>query len=329
MNRRAVISMLGSAAVAPALLAPRSARAQQQTLPLVGFLTSRSPGESAHLIAAFRQGLSETGHVEGKSIQIAYRFGEGDFARLPALAADLVERKPAVIVAVGPGALAIKAATSTIPVVFISGNDPVEAGLVASLNRPGGNVTGVGWFSSELGAKRLGLLHELVPNAAVFALLMNSRDSGAARQSADVAAGVRALGRALHVVDGGSATEIDAAFATLAQRRPDALIVAGDPFFTSRREQLVALAARHAAPAIYPAREFVEGGGLLSYGNNNADAYRRAAAYAGRILNGAKPGELPVERQTKFELTINLKTAKSLGLSVPPTLLATADEVVE
>jgi putative ABC transport system substrate-binding protein len=327
MRRRAFITTLGAAAVGAAW--PLAARAQQPALPLVGFLTSRSPGESAHLIAAFRQGLSETGHVEGKSIQIAYRFGEGDFARLPALAADLAERKPAVIVAVGPGALAIKAATSTIPVVFISGGDPVETGLVASLNRPGGNVTGVGWFSTELGAKRLGLLHELVPNAAVFALLINSRDSGAARQSADVTAGVRALGRALHVVDAGSATEIDAAFATLAQRRPDALIVAGDPFFTSRREQLVALAARDAIPAIYPAREFVEGGGLMSYGNNNADAYRRAAVYAGRILNGAKPGELPVERQTKFELTINLKTARTLGLSVPPTLLATADEVIE
>jgi putative ABC transport system substrate-binding protein len=325
MQRREFITLLGGAAVAW----PVGARAQQPTMPVVGFLTSRSPGESAHLIAAFRQGLSETGHVEGKSIQIAYRFGEGDFARLPALAADLVEHKPALIVAVGPGALAIKAATSTIPVVFISGGDPVEVGLVASLNRPGGNVTGVGWFSSELGAKRLGLLHELVPNAAVFALLMNSRDSAAARQSADVAAGVRALGRQLHVVDAGSATEIDAAFAALAQRRPDALIVAGDPFFTSRREQLVALAARHAVPAIYPAREFVEGGGLMSYGNNNADAYRRAGVYAGRILNGARPGELPVERQTKFELTINLKTAKTLGLTVPPTLLATADEVIE
>jgi putative ABC transport system substrate-binding protein len=328
MNRRAFITMLGGA-TASSLSWSLAGRAQQQTLPLVGFLTSRSPGEAAHLVAAFRQGLSETGHVEGKSIQVAYRFGEGDFARLPALAADLVERKPAVIVAVGPGALAIKAATSTIPVVFAFGGDPVEAGLVASLNRPGGNVTGVGWFSTELGAKRLGLLHELVPNAAVFALLINPRDSGAARQSADVAAAVRTLGRTLHVVDAGSATEIDTAFAALAQRRPDALIVAGDPFFTSRREQLVALTARHAIPAIYPAREFVEGGGLMSYGNNNADAYRRAAVYAGRILNGAKPGELPVERQTKFELTMNLKTAKSLGLSVPPTLLATADEVIE
>jgi putative ABC transport system substrate-binding protein len=280
-------------------------------------------------VAAFRQGLSETGHVEGKNIQIDFRFAEGQFARLPGLAMDLIERKPAVIVAVGPGALAVKATTSTIPIVFISGGDPVDAGLVTGLNRPGGNVTGVNWFSTELGAKRLGLLHELVPNAAVFALLVNPRDSGAARQTTDVQTGVRTLGRELQIFNASTEAEIDSALAALVQQRANALIVAGDPFFTSRREQLVALAARHAIPAIYPAREFVEGGGLLSYGNNNPDAYRRAGAYAGRILNGAKPGELPIERQTRFEFLINLKTAKTLGLSVPDKLLVAADEVIE
>src|SRR5262245_36142522 len=325
MGRRGSVPMLGGAAAAW----PVATRAQQPAMPLAGFLTNRSPAESAHLVAAFRQGLSETGHVEGKNIQIDYRFGEGEFARLPALAADLVERKPAVIVAVGPGALAIKAATSTIPVVFISGGDPVEAGLVASLNRPGGNVTGVGWFSTELGAKRLGLLHELVPKAAVFALLVNPRDSGAARQTTDVQTGARTLGRELPILTASTEAEIDSAFAALVQQRANALIVAGDPFFTSRREQLVALAARHGTPAIYPAREFVVGGGLLSYGNNNPDAYRRAGAYAGRVLSGAKPDELPIERQTRFELLINLKTAKMLGLPVPDKLLAVADEVIE
>jgi len=325
MKRREFIAIVGSAAATW----PLTVRAQQPAMPLVGFLTNRSSGESAHLIAAFRRGLSETGHVEGKNVQIAFRLAEGQFARLPALAADLVERKPAVIVVVGPGALAVKATTSTIPVVFIFGGDPVEVGLVSSLNRPSENVTGVSWFSSELGTKRLGLLHELVPNAASFALLVNPSDSGAARQSADVQAGVRTLGRQLHILNASSEAEIDVAFAALVQRRASALIVAGDPFYTSRREQFVALAARHAIPTIYPAREFVADGGLLSYGNNNADAYRRAAVYAGRILNGAKPGELPVERQTRFELTINLKTAKALGLTVPDKLLVAADEVIE
>jgi putative tryptophan/tyrosine transport system substrate-binding protein len=324
MRRRRFITLLGGAAAWPL-----AARAQQPAMPLVGFLTNRSPGESAHLVAAFRQGLSETGHIEGKNIQTAFRWGEGQFARLPALATDLIERKPAVIVAVGPGALAVKATTSTIPVVFIFGGDPVDASLVTSLNRPSENVTGVSWFSTALGAKRLGLLHELVPNAALFALLVNPHDSGAARQSADVQAGVRTLGRQLHILNASSETDINAAFATLVQLRANALIVAGDPFFTSRREQLVALAARHAIPTIYPAREYIAEGGLLSYGNSNPDAYRRGGVYAGRILNGAKPSELPIERQTKFELIINLKTVKALGLTVPDKLLALADEVVE
>src|SRR5262245_10740141 len=324
IRRREFITLFGGAAAWPL-----AARAQHSATPVVGFLTNRSPGESAHLVAAFRQGLNETGLVEGKNIQIDFRFAEGQFARLPGFATDLIERKPAVIVAVGPGALAVKATTSTIPIVFIFGGDPVDAGLVTSLNRPSGNVPGVGWFSTELGAKRLGLLHELVPNAALFALLVNSRDSGAARQTTDVQTGVRTLGRELQIFNASTEAEIDSAFAALVRQRANALIVAGDPFFTSRREQLVALAARHAIPAIYPAREFVEGGGLLSYGNNNPDAYRRAGAYAGRVLSGAKPDELPIERQTKFELLINLKTAKMLGLTVPDKLLVAADEVIE
>jgi putative ABC transport system substrate-binding protein len=325
MRRREFVSLLGGTAFAWPLVA----RAQQPAMPVIGLLSSRSPGESAHLVAAFRQGLSEVGYVEGKNVHIAFRWAEGRFARLPALATDLVDQGVTVIVANGPAALAAKATTSTIPIVFVFGGDPVDAGLVTSFNRPSENTTGVSWFSTELGAKRLGLLHELLPNAALFALLVNQRDSGAARQSADVRAAARALGRELHVLNASSETEIDSAFPALVQQRTDALVVAGDPFFTSRRDQLVALAARHAIPAIYPAREFIADGGLLSYGNSNPDAYRRAAIYAGRILNGAKPGELPIERQTKFELVINLRTAKALGLTVPDKLLVAADEVIE
>ena len=308
---------------------PFVARAQQPALPVIGFLNSRSPGESAHLVAAFRQGLSETGYVEGNNVHIAFRWAEGRFDRLPALAAELVDRGLAVIVANGPAALAAKRTTSTIPIVFLFGGDPIDAGLVTSLNRPSENTTGVSWFSTELGAKRLALLHELLPNAAVFALLVNQRDSGAARQSADVQAGARTLGRQLHILNASAEKEIDSAFAALVQQRTDALVVAGDPFFTSRREQLLGLAARHAIPAIYSTREFVADGGLMSYGNSNPDAYRRAANYAGRILNGVKPAELPIERQTKFEFVINLKAAKALGLTFPPGLLAIADEVIE
>jgi len=324
VKRREVISLLGGA-----VAWPLAARAQQTAMPVIGFLNSRSPDESTHLVAAFRKGLSETGYIEGNNVRIAFRWAEGRFDRLPTLADELVDRGLAVIVANGPAALAAKRATSTIPIVFLFGGDPIDAGLVTSFNRPSENTTGVSWFTSVLGAKRLELLHDLLPNAAVFALLVNQHDSGADRQSADVQAGARALGRQLHILNASAEKEIDSAFAALVQQRPDALVVAGDPFFTSRRDQLLRLAARHAIPAIYPTREFVADGGLMSYGNSNPDAYRRAANYAGRILHGVKPAELPIERQTKFELVINLRTAKALGLTVPDKLLALADEVIE
>jgi putative ABC transport system substrate-binding protein len=304
MIRRDFITLLGGAAAAW----PLATHAQQAAMPVVGFLNSRSPGESAHLVVAFRRGLSETGYVEGQNVHVSFRWAEGRSARLPALATDLVEQRVAVIVANGPSALTAKAATA---------------------NRPRENMTGVSWFSGELGPKRLGLLHELVPKAAVFSLLVNPEEQQAARQSADVQAAARSIGGQLHIVNASTEKEIDSAFAALVQQRTNALIVAGNVFFTSRRDQLVALAARHAIPAIYPAREFVADGGLMSYGNNNAEAYRQAGIYAGRILSGAKPADLPVERQTKFELVINLKTAKALDLTVPDKLLVAADEVIE
>jgi putative tryptophan/tyrosine transport system substrate-binding protein len=324
IGRRKFLATLGGAAAWPL-----AARGQHAAMPVVGFLNSRSPGESAHLVVAFRRGLSETGYVEGQNVHVSFRWAEGRSARLPALATDLVEQRVAVIVANGPSALTAKAATATIPIVFLSGADPINAGLVTSFNRPRENMTGVSWFSAELGAKRLGLLHELVPKAAVFSLLVNPEEQQAGRQSADVQAAARSIGGQLHIVNASTEKEIDSAFAALVQQRTNALIVAGNPFFTSRRDQLVALAARHAIPAIYPAREFVADGGLMSYGNNNAEAYRQAGIYAGRILSGAKPADLPVERQTKFELVINLKTAKALDLTVPDKLLVAADEVIE
>jgi ABC-type uncharacterized transport system substrate-binding protein len=326
MGRREFVVLLGGAAAWPF-----AASAQQPATPVVGFLSSRSPGESSGLVAAFRRGLREAGFVEGQNAHIAFRWAEGRNDRLPALVTDLVTHQAAVIFATGggPSAIAAKTATATVPIVFTFGGDPVKAGLVASFNRPGGNVTGVSWFSTDLGPKRLELLLQLAPKTAVIALLLNPNNAEFGSQPGDFQQAVPTFGKQAHIFNASTEKEIDTAFATLVGQRADALVVGGDPFFTSRREQLVALAARHAVPAIYSGREYVADGGLMSYGNSNVDAYRRAGVYAGRILNGAKPADLPVERLITFELVINLKTAKALGLEVPATLLARADEVIE
>jgi putative tryptophan/tyrosine transport system substrate-binding protein len=326
VKRRELIRLLAGATVWPL-----AARAQQTAMPVIGFLSSRSPGESSAVVAAFRRGLGEAGFVEGRNAHIAFRWAEGRNDRLPALATDLVTHQASVIVATGggPSAMAAKTATTTVPIVFTFGSDPVKAGLVASFNRPGGNLTGVSWFSSDLGPKRLELLLELAPKTAVIALLVNPNNAELASQPADFQEAARTLGKQVHIFNASSEKEIDTAFMTFVGQKADALVVGGDPFFTSRREQLITLAARHAVPASYSSREYVADGGLMSYGNSVVDPYRRAGVYAGRILNGAKPADLPVERLTTFELVINLKTAKGLGLTVPDKLLVAADEVIE
>ena len=327
MRRRKFITLAGGAVTAW----PLAARAQQPAIPVIGFLHSGSPGPFTSYVAAFRRGLGEAGYIEGRNAHIAFRWADGRNDRVPGLAADLVDRRVTVIVAAGggPSVLAAKAATATIPIVFTFGGDPVKAGLVDSFNRPGGNITGVSWFSIDLGPKRLGLLLELLPNTTIIALLVNPNNVEVGSQPGDVLQAARKLNRQLYVLNASTEKEIDTAFATLVQQRAEALVVGGDPFFNSRREQFVALAARHALPAIYPTREFAAAGGLMSYGNSVTEAYRQAGIYTGRILKGAKPADLPVMLPTKFELVVNLKTANALGLTVPNSMQLLADEVIE
>jgi putative tryptophan/tyrosine transport system substrate-binding protein len=326
MNRREIITLLGGAAAWPV-----AARAQQPAMPVIGFLNSRTPDDTAHLVAAFRRGLSETGYVEGQNVTVEYRWGLGQYDRLPALAAELARRPVAVLASSGgdPAMLAAKAATSTIPIVFVGG-DPVQMGLAASFNRPGGNATGIAALSDALVAKRLGLLHELVSQAAAIGMIVNPADRGsAAKQTRDLQEAARTIGLPIHVLQASTDSEIDAAFESVAQGRIAALIIGVDPFYDTRRDRLVALAARYAVPAMYQFREYTAAGGLVSYGIDLSDAYRQLGVYTGRILKGEKPADLPVVLATKFELVINLKTAKVLGLIVPPNLVAIADEVIE
>jgi putative tryptophan/tyrosine transport system substrate-binding protein len=323
MRRRELLSLFGAAAAWPL-----AAHAQQPTVPVIGFLTSRTPKQAEYLVAAIREGLKEVGYIEGQNVAIEFRYAEGQYDRLPALAADLVGRQVAVIIAGGTSGPAI-AATKTIPIVFTTGFDPVETGLVSSLNRPGGNVTGATFYSGALGAKQMGLLRELAPNTATFGLLVNPDAASAVSQVRDTQSAARTIGCELRVLNADTEREIDEAFAVMAKLPNPALLISVDPFFDSRPIQLIDLAARHALPTSYYLREFVNAGGLMSYGASITDTYRQAAIYAGRILKGEKSADLPVMRPTKFELVINLKTAKALGLTVPPSLLTTADEVVE
>jgi putative ABC transport system substrate-binding protein len=326
VRRREFITLLGGAAA----VWPLAARAQQPVTPVIGFLNQGSAKSSAYLAAAFRKGLKEVGYVEGYNVAIEYRWAESQYNQLPELAADLISRKVSVLAAAFlPAALAAKAATSTIPICFVTGADPVNQGLVVSLNRPGGNVTGVAFLSQLLGAKRLGLLHELVPAADTFALLVNPTNPNAEGLTRDLQAAGHTLRKQILVLPSSTEREIDGHFAALDQQRVAALIVAPDAFFDSQRDHIVELVARHAIPAIYERREAAMAGGLMSYGANVADAYHQAGIYTGRILKGQKPADLPVMQPTKLEFVINLKTAKVLGLTIPPGVLAIADEVIE
>jgi putative tryptophan/tyrosine transport system substrate-binding protein len=328
VRRREFITLLGGAAAAW----PLGARAQQAALPVIGFLGTTSLENNVERLRTFRQGLKETGHVEGENVAIEYRWADGQYDRLPALAGELVRRQVTVIAsAEGPvSAFAAKAATTTIPIVFAVADDPVRLGLVASLARPGGNLTGINFVSTELVAKRLELLRELMPGVARVAVMVNPADTtNTETMLRDVEPAARALGWEIRILKADTSGAIDAAFATLARERPDALFVGSSPFFTSRRIQLVQLAARHALPATYVGRQYAEVGGLMSYGANLNEAWRQLGLYTGRVLKGAKPADLPVVQASKFELVINHQTARMLGLTVPPTLLATADEVIE
>jgi putative tryptophan/tyrosine transport system substrate-binding protein len=327
MRRRDLIAGLGATAAWPL-----AARAQQPTLPVVGFVNARSADASADFMRAFRKGLGETGYVEGQNVTVEYHWLAGQYDRLPALIADLVSRRVAVIAtpANTPGAIAAKAATATIPIVFGVGDDPVKLGLVASLARPGGNATGINFFVQEVNTKRLALLHELVPKAARVAVLVNPANAASAENTLrELQQAAPTIGLQIHVLNASTSREIDAAFAILAGERPDSLFVATDSLFASRRIQFATLASRDRIPAAYGNREYVEAGGLMSYGTNIADSFRQVGVYTGNILKGSKPADLPVVQSTKFEFVINLQTARALGIEVPPTLLATADEVIE
>jgi putative tryptophan/tyrosine transport system substrate-binding protein len=326
MRRRDFLTLLGGAAAWPL-----AARAQQNALPVVGYLNAGSPEAFAPLVTAFRKGLSETGYVEGRNVVIEFRWANNQFERLPDLATDLVRRQVAVIAAIGgiAAALVAKAATTTIPIVFAVGGDPVQLGLVTSLGRPGGNVTGVTGISAELSGKQLGLVHQLLPQATRLAVLVNPTTPSAEAAITEVKAAASTVGMQIEVLSAASSREIDAAFVTIVQKRAAALLVGSDPLFISRRVQLATLAVKHTVPAIFPFREDVEAGGLMSYGPSITDTNRQAGIYTGRILKGEKPADLPVQQAAKFEFIINLQTARTLGIEVPPTLIALADDVIE
>jgi putative ABC transport system substrate-binding protein len=332
MRRREFITcVVGAAASSPSFLWSHAATGQQAAVPVIGFLSPRSPDESAQVVDAFRHGLAETGAVEGQNVAVEYRWAMGEYDRLPVLAAELVRRPVAVLVSVGgePSAEAAKAATATIPIVAIFTGDPVERGLIASLNRPGGNITGISALNGTLEAKRLGLLNELVPQARTVGFLINPTFPAAASQLRDMREATRAIGLEIHVLNAGTDPEIDTAFEAVARHRIPAVVVAVDSFFVTRRDKVVALARQHAVPTMYSLRDFAATGGLISYGIDLLDIYRQAGVYAGQILKGAKPADLPVMQPVKFELVINMKTARALSLTPSPTLLATADEIIE
>jgi putative ABC transport system substrate-binding protein len=326
MRRRELITILGGAATVWPFVT-----FAQPAVPIIGFLSSRSPADTTTLVAAFRNGLGEAGYIEGKNIAVEYRWADGQYDRLPALVADLVQRGVALLVTTGgePSALAAKAATSTIPIVFTTGGDPVKIGLVESLNRPGGNATGVSLLTTAPESKRLGLLHELVPGAKVVGVLIDPNYQEADAQARELRDAAGSIGQHIYITYAKSETELESAFETLVRERADALLVSADPFFDTRRDRIIAFAAEHRMPAIYQFRQYAVGGGLMSYGVSLPDGYRQVGNYAGQILKGAKPADLPIVQSIKFEFVINLKTAKALGLEVPAMLLARADEVIE